>query len=263
MGKYLTGMRAAVTPDGVVGAFLEARGHGAEAVLISGGFTRRGSLPMGKLLAAVRKGKVMTGLAVQIHPGITDEAGAKELGAAGVDAALLDVVGDDSTIRRLGGDWGVDDYARTLRLLQTNVPLVAPHVLIGVGGSVEGEYRAIDLIASAGVGAAAMLTLVDGGPSLGDISAVMEYARGKIDAHLSLGCMRARGRMRLMIEKFAVDYGYDGVANPLRATVEYTQAQGVRGVPLRGCCIFSPEKTPTSTKSYRGVHPADSRGTSA
>ncbi len=261
-GKYLRGMRAAVTPEEVIRAFLQARKRGAKAVLISGGFTKGGSLPVGGLLAAIREGKRMTGLAVQVHSGITDETGAVELGAAGADAVLLDVIGDDATIRRLGGGWSVGDYAKTIRLLQGTVPVVAPHVLIGAGGSAEGEYRAIDLIASAGVEAAAMLTLMDGGLPLEEVSAVMEYARRRIDAHLSLGCMRERGRLRPLIEKLAIDYSYDGIANPSGATVEYARSQGIASATVSGCCVFSPERTPRSTMNRGGAHREGSRGTS-
>lgn len=261
-GKYLKGMRAAITPEEVIEAFLQAREQGAKAVLISGGFTRGGSLPVRGLLAAIREGKRLTGLAVQVHSGITDEAGAMELGAAGIDAVLLDVIGDDVTIRKMGGGWSVGDYARTIRLLRETVPVVAPHVLIGAGGSVEGEYRAIDLIASAGVEAAAMLTLMDGGLPIEEVSAVMGYARRKIDAHLSLGCMRERGRLRPVLEKLAIDYGYDGIANPSGATVEYARSQGIASVTVSGCCVFSPERTPRSTTNRGGARRGGSRGTS-
>jgi uncharacterized radical SAM superfamily protein len=60
--------------------------------------------------------------------------------------------------------------------------------------------------------------------------------------------MRSRGRARLALEKLAVDLGFDGIANPSKRVVEYARSKGLSLVEVDGCCVFTPGKTPRSTR---------------
>lgn len=251
-GVFLKNMKFALSPDEVLKAFKEAKDRGIKFVLISGGFDRSGKLPIGNLLNAVKKAKEETGLIVEMHLGLHKNL--EEF--KGIDAILLDVIGSQDTIRNyIKGDWNVEDYEFVMKEAKKFIPLVAAHVLIGVdNGKVKGEYNAIDMAVRADVDALSMLTLLNEGCEIEDVKRVMKYARDNYDGHLTLGCMRTRGSARLIIEKIAIDYGYDGIANPSNEAMTYAESLGLEVRELSACCAFTPDRIPMNTKFQMDVH---------
>lgn len=255
-GAYLGGMEAVEDPERLLKAFFRAERAGAKSLLISGGFDREGRLPIFSFLESIKKGKEGTGLLVQVHSGMIKEM--EELGSAGVDAVLLDLIGDQETIDLyLGGKWKVEDYYAVMMSAKKWIPVVAAHILVGVNfGKVKGEFNAIDMAVRGKVDALSILTLMgmEGGPDLGEIMEVMDYARERFRGHLTLGCMRAKGKDRMEIEKGAIRLGYDGIANPLKESLRYAESLGLSVEEVEGCCVFTPSKTPKSTKGQGGAH---------
>jgi len=242
-GRYLESMERATMPPDVIRAFDKAKSEGASCVLISGGFTRRGRLPVDGMVDAIREGKERTGLKVEVHSGVIEDATISALARAGVDAILIDVIGDDLTIREyLGGRWSVADYRRAMASARaSSMRLLAPHVLIGVDrGKIRGEHHAVDIISEARPDSCAMLVLTDGAsaPDEAEAEKVMEYARDRLDCHLTLGCMHGRGAERQKYERIAVNLGYDGIANPSQETERAAVAAGIEVVWKDGCCVF-------------------------
>jgi len=74
---------------------------GTRGVLISGGSDSRGRVPLASLAADLARIKQRLGLKVLVHTGLVDEPAAEALTSAGVDGALIDVIVDDETIRRV------------------------------------------------------------------------------------------------------------------------------------------------------------------
>lgn len=243
-GKYLSEMKAGNDPESLRAAMLKAKEGGAKRVLISGGFNKEGRLPIAGLLDALREGKRMTGLSLELHSGVVSEEELDRLAYVGVDALLVDIIGDQETISDyLGGTWKVEDYQRVLKMAKDRIPIVAPHILIGVSdGLIKGEFHAIDMVAEGRVDCLAMLTLIDqyASPPLDEVERVMAYARQKVKARLNLGCMRERGKVRLELEKMAIDLGYDGIANPTNEAMDYARSRGVEPVLVEDCCVFTP-----------------------
>lgn len=242
-GKYLSGMAKATMPPDLVRSFLAAKGAGAKRILITGGFTRAGRLPVEPMLSAIEEGKKRTGLGISMHAGLIDNSLMKRLRAAGVDTLLMDVVGSQETIESyLCGGWRVEDYRLVLRAAKENFQLLAPHVLIGIDrGNVKGEYVALDLIAEVKPGACALLVLMNGDtPDEGEVRKVMEYAREKIKSHLTLGCMRGKGRARTAYEMAAISLNFDGIANPSQEGMEYARKEGIDCVRSDDCCVHPP-----------------------
>lgn len=252
-------MGRAENPASLLGAFLRAKDMGAKCVLISGGFDRRGRLPIIGFLEAIKEGKGRTGLIVEVHSGLIRDV--ERLGEAGVDALLLDFIGDQETIDGyLGGEWSVKDYGVVMKKAKRFIPLVAAHILVGINsGKIKGEFEAVDMAVRAGVDTLSILTLMDteDTPEFEDIIEVMDYARDRFRGHLTLGCMRAKGKDRPEIERVAVDFGFDGIANPLNRTLNYAESVGVPVEGVEGCCVFIPSKTPRSTKGQEGARQAD------
>jgi hypothetical protein len=251
-GRFLSGMKASTTPGSLVRSFIKAKEEGARCILISGGFTKEGKLPISGFMDALREGKRKTGLTVEVHSGVVEDREIESLGRAGVDALLLDVIGDQETISDyMGGTWKVKDYERIMRTAKRWIPVVAPHILVGVSnGEIKGEFNAIDMVAKGKVDALALLTLMEeeNAPRIDEVKKVMEYARKKVKADLALGCMRSKGRGRLVLERMAVDLGFDGIANPSKRTLEYARSKGLSVAEVEGCCVFTPGKTPRSTR---------------
>ncbi|MDI9644674.1 MAG: hypothetical protein QFX35_05595 [Candidatus Verstraetearchaeota archaeon] len=242
-GRYLSGMYKATMPPDLLRAFMSAKRQGARRILITGGFTRSGALPIEGMVCAIEEGKRRTGLAVSMHAGIIGADLMERIAKGCVDTILLDVIGSQETIScYLGGAWNVRDYERALRDARRCFKLLAPHVLIGIDrGRVVGEFKAIDMIAAANPGACALLVMTDSkAPGQEEVREVMRYARKKINAHLTLGCMRGRGKERLAYEVDAVDTGLDGIANPSQEAVEYAKEAGKEVFVVNDCCVHAP-----------------------
>jgi len=245
-GKYLSAMDATETPESLMDAFVAAKEAGAKCVLISGGFTREGKLPISEFMEALREGKQKTGLKVEIHAGVISDKELAALGDVGIDALLLDVIGDQETITDyMGGSWHVKDYERILKTAKNWVPILTPHILIGVSnGKIKGEFHAIDMVAEGNIDSLALLTLMDeyGTPRLEEVEKVMQYAKDRVKkASLTLGCMRSRGKERLALEMLAIDMDFDGIANPTKESMEYAKSKGMIPVEIEDCCVFIPK----------------------
>ena len=243
-GRYLSEMKAGTDAKSLIDAMVAAKEGGAKRILISGGFSKEGRLPIAGLMGALKEGKRRTGLSIEVHAGIVTEKELDALADAGVDALLVDIIGDQETITDyLNGTWKVEDYRRVLMTAKDRIPIVAPHILIGVSdGLIRGEFNAIDMVAEGRVDCLAMLTLMDqyGTPRLDEVEKVMAYARQKVKVTLNLGCMRERGAVRLALEKLTIDLGYDGIANPTNEAMDYARSKGVEPVLREDCCVFNP-----------------------
>lgn len=245
-GIFLRNMKFALTTNEILRAFQDAKNKGIKFILISGGFDKYGKLPISDFLNVIKKAKEETGLIVEVHLGLYKNL--EEV--KGIDAILLDVIGSQDTVKNyIKGEWDVEDYEFVMKEAKKFIPLVAAHVLIGVdNGKVKGEYNAIDMAVRANVDALSMLTLIDGGCKIEDVKNVMKYARDNYKGHLTLGCMRSRGSMRSIIEKIAIDYGYDGIANPSNEAIIYAKNLGLEVKEVLACCAFSPDRIPMNTK---------------
>ncbi|UCE44218.1 MAG: radical SAM protein, partial [Candidatus Bathyarchaeota archaeon] len=129
-GKVLETMASATTSEELIDTCKEFRSKGSIGCLISGGCLPDGSVPLDRFTDAIAEIKHRLGLTVLVHTGIIDSSTAKRLKKAGVDAALIDVIGSNETIREIYQlDAGVDDYASSLKALyESGIPTV-PHVL--------------------------------------------------------------------------------------------------------------------------------------
>ncbi|MCX8205494.1 MAG: radical SAM protein, partial [Candidatus Nezhaarchaeota archaeon] len=89
-GLILRHMIPATTPPRLYEACLRAYERGARGVLISGGSTPKGSVPLKPFLATLRRVKQELRLTLAVHTGLVDSEVARGLAEARVDAAMLD-----------------------------------------------------------------------------------------------------------------------------------------------------------------------------
>jgi len=131
--KVLSTMVPALTPEELFDVCTKLKNNGAVGCLISGGCLPDGSVPIDKFVDAIAQIKKKLGLTVITHTGVVDFSTAKRLKAAGVDAALIDIIGSDETIREVYRlDVSIEDYDKSLRAFhEVGIPFV-PHVLVGL-----------------------------------------------------------------------------------------------------------------------------------
>ena len=239
-GRYLGGMRAVSGPAELLSVARDLQASGGAGFLLSGGCDAKGRVPLGGFLGAVREIKDVTSLAVNVHPGLVDAAGASALLASGADVFSVDVLQDRRTIaERLHLDASPADYRRTVELLSPGK--VVPHVCVGLQ-SEEGEDDTLEMLSSVHVSAVVVLGLMaPPGSALPPVAPdrLVRFVRRAVDrlsVPVLVGCMRPRGRADAEIEMLKA--GAAGMVNPSPATVQWAKAEGREVVEVQACCAL-------------------------
>ena len=237
-GKVLKTMYPATTPEILFTLATKLKRQGTSGCLISGGCTPNGSVPLEPFIPTITKIKRDLGLTVFVHTGIIDPATAVTLKRAGVDAALIDVIGSDETIKKIGNlNATVKDYAASLNAMRTAGLTIVPHVIVGLhDGKLKGELDALKTIASADPSAIVVIAFMPihgtamakvKPPQPADIAKVCATARLIFpETPLVLGCVRPKGKNRAETDILALKAGVDGIAFPSEEAVEYAKQQG-------------------------------------
>jgi uncharacterized radical SAM superfamily protein len=247
-GKVLQTMQPATTPDTLFALAKNLKQHGALGCLISGGCLPDGSVPLKPFLPAIEKIKRELGLTVFVHTGIIDASTATALKRAGVDAALIDIVGSDETIKKTCNlNVTAKDYAASLNALQQAGLNLVPHVIVGLDdGKLKGELDALKMIASVKPSAIVIIAFM---PIHGTAMAKVkpptpaDIAKVTATAHLmfprtplALGCVRPKGKRRAETDVLALKAGVDAIAFPSEEAVKYAEAQGYALTFSSYCC---------------------------
>jgi hypothetical protein len=234
-GRVLETMYPANTPEKLFNLCLQLKRDGTSGCLISGGCLPTGSVPVRNFIDAIEKVKHKLGLTVFVHTGIIDFDTAKKLREAGVDAALIDVIGSDETIREIYNlNITVKDYENSLSaLLESGITFV-PHVIVGLHyGKLKGEFQALKMISEYKPSALVIIAFMPihgtkmatvEPPEPIDIAKVIAVARVKFSKMpLVLGCMRPKGRHRIETDILAIEAGADAVAFPAEEAVKFAE----------------------------------------
>jgi uncharacterized radical SAM superfamily protein len=245
-GKILSSMIPAESADQLVSRCHQLAAKGNYGVLISGGGNGQGRLPWDRFLAAIQKIKSETELFISVHSGMVDDGAALGLKQAGVDQALIDVIGDDDTFRSVFHlPFGVDRIEAAMAALQrAQIPMV-PHIICGIHyGEMRGEKRAVAMISRFRIDQVAIVSLmtIPGTPmakmlspapeAVADIIAEARLALPKVP--VSLGCARQRGNRRL--ELLAIEAGINHLALPSEAAVAKAASYGLDIHYQATCC---------------------------
>jgi len=247
-GKVLNTMTSALTPEQLVEVCSEVKRKGGIGCLISGGCLPNGSVPLGKFVDAIAEVKQKLGLTVVVHTGVIDFDMALRLKEAGVDAALIDIIGSDETIGEIYQlNVRVSDYEKSLSALhQSGIPLV-PHVLVGLHyGKLQGEFHALKMISKHLPSAVIIIALMPirgtpmqnaAPPSPEDIARVLVAARFMMPkTPLVLGCMRPRGKHRAETDTLAVKAGVNAVAFPSNEAIQLADSMELEASFSSLCC---------------------------
>ncbi len=127
---------------------LTLKQNGAKGCLVSGGCLQDGSVPLDEFVPVLGRFKRELGLTVFVHTGIIKKQTGVALREAGIDAALIDVMGSEETVSKiLNLKVTVQDYADSLKALQEAKLNVVPHIIVGLNeGKLDGELKALQMI---------------------------------------------------------------------------------------------------------------------
>lgn len=247
-GKLLGTMQSADTPAKLFEAAKKLKSQGGLGCLVSGGCTSTGSVPLGKFIPVLAKMKRELGLTVIVHTGIIDYPTAVALKSAGVDAALIDIVGSDETIKQVCHlNITAQDYENSLKALNDAHLSFVPHLIVGLqNGKLQGEFEALKMIVGFEPSA---LVIIAFRPIWGtemervkptspnDIARVIAAARLMFPkTPLALGCMRPKGKLRNDTDRLSLQAGVDAVAFPTEEAIQYAEEQGYETAFSPYCC---------------------------
>ncbi len=247
-GKVLNTMFPALTPKELFTLCVKLKKGGAIGCLISGGCLPDGSVPLDKFVDAIAKVKSELGLTIAAHTGVIDLSTARRLKEAGVDAALIDIIGSDETIREVYQlKVSVEDFDSSLKALHiSEIPLV-PHVLVGLHhGKLKGELNALRMISKYSPSAVTIIafmpihgTLMEkvDPPEPEDIAKVLVAARLMMpQTPTVLGCMRPKGKHRIRTDMLAVKAGVNAIAFPAEEAIRLAESTGLETTFSSLCC---------------------------
>jgi hypothetical protein len=221
---------------------------GAVGCLVSGGCLPDGSVPLDGFVDAFEKIKLELGLTVFVHTGIITPKTAVALKKAGVDAALIDIIGSAETIRKaLNLNIPTQSYANSLMALDKSGLNFVPHVLVGLNdGKLDRELDALKMIAAVRPSAVVIIAFMPirgtamektTPPKPQDIAKVAATARLMFPkVPLILGCMRPKGKLRGKTDVLALKAGVDAIAFPSEEAVRYAEGKGWRTQFSSYCC---------------------------
>jgi len=223
--------------------------------LLSGGSTRRNEIRYERFYPVIEKLKRdFPFLKVALHSALLDACRARLMEAAGVDTAMMDVIGSEQTIRDVYHlDRPVGDFEATLAALTATTMQVVPHIVIGLHyGRILGEPRALDIVSRHPIQSLVLVVVMPfyaargtfQTPRTEDVGRVFLEARARIpQREVLLGCARPPGMHRRVTDAYAVAAGLDGIAFPAEGTLAVAHALGRPAVQEHACCSIKTGRT--------------------
>jgi len=247
--KILEPMIPATTPELLIEKCIHLAEKGNHGVLISGGCDEQGRLPWDNFLPAIEEVKRQTSLYISVHSGLIDYEVSMRLKGAGVDQALIDMIGDDETYQDMYHvDFGVSRIVSSLESMQkADLPFI-PHIVCGLHyGRIKGERKAIEMISQFDAQQVVIVSLmrIPGTPAWSaqppkaeEVAEMIAETRFRLpDMRISLGCARQRGNSRMEI--LAIDAGVNLMALPSEEAIRRAMDYGLEIRYQRTCCSVS------------------------
>lgn len=246
-GLLLKPMIKATSPEILIKNCLNLARSGHSGVLLSGGSDFEGRLPWSKFYQAIGRIKSETNLFISVHSGFLDFSTATSLKEAGVDQALIDIMGDEETAKKIYHLDGVQEVITSLDNLSRSGLDVVPHIVAGLMyGRIHGEYNALSIISRFQPSALVIVVLTplkDTPMSTVSPPFPIEIARLIARARLmmphipiSLGCERPRDKEGQLMEELAIHAGATRMAVWSTKTVDMVLNLGLKPLFQPTCC---------------------------
>ena len=247
-GKVLETMYSATTPERLFKICAQIKREGALGCLISGGCLPNGSVPLCKFIETIEKVKRELDLTMLVHTGIINFDTAERLKDAGVDVALIDIIGSDETIKEIYNmNVTVGAYEHSLKALKAAGVDFVPHVIVGLHyGRLKGELYALKMISRYQPSALVIIAFMPihgtemekvEPPKPIDIAKVIATARLMFpETPLALGCMRPKGKHRVKTDVLAIKAGANAIAFPTEEAIKTAEELGYKISFSSFCC---------------------------
>ena len=234
------------SPEELLKKCIQLEKKGNYGVLLSGGCTKKGKLPWQKFIPTIAEIKRKTNLFISIHSGLIDYRDALALKTAGVDQALIDVVGNDETYKKVYHvPFGVVEIQKAMEALQKAGLPTVPHVVCGLDyGRITGEEQALEMISQFPVDQVVIVSLMNLTgtkmekiipPDAHDVAHIIAKARTLMpETCISLGCARQRGNV--LMETYAIDAGINRMALPSEEAILRAKFHDLEIRYQKTCC---------------------------
>lgn len=249
--KVLQGMVSVKMGENLYQVASKLKEQGSQGLLVSGGSTKGGGVPLERHLRHVPRIKEELGMTVIAHSGVVSPSLAAALADSGVDGVMLDIIGADETIRDVYHlDLTVNDFDKSLALLCEASMRVIPHIILGLHyGQFLGEYRALEMIAKYPVSTLIIVILTPListpmenviPPSVEEVSKFFGDSRTYMPStRINLGCARPMGDVKTELDHAAIDLGLNGMAYPSEGAISYAASKGLHPKLFEWCCSMS------------------------
>nr|HID59176.1 radical SAM protein [Desulfobacterales bacterium] len=250
VGKILEGMIPVHDVEDLMKKIRVLEDQGNVGVLLSGGSDLMGRLPWDRFIEAIARIKKESKLRISIHTGLIDTQTALALEEAGVDEALVDVIGSSDTMQNVCHlNQGLTAIEDTLNALAaTNLRLI-PHILLGLHyGKIRGEWVALETVSRYPLSSLVVVVIrpLRGTPMARikpppkeEIGRFLAVARLVIpQTPMSLGCARPFGVYRREIDALAVEAGINRVAIPSEVAIKKAREMKLSIEFHSTCCSF-------------------------
>jgi len=226
-----------------------------QGFLLSGGSNKRNEIRYERYYPVIERLKRdFPALRIAIHSALLDAPRARSMADAGVDTAMMDVIGAQETIRDVYHlERPVADFEATLEALCATSMEVVPHIVIGLHyGRILGEPAALDIVSRHRVHSLVLVVIMPFyakpgtfvTPDTSDIGRIFLEARRRIpDQQVLLGCARPPGMHRRVTDAYAIMAGLDGIAFPADGAVAVAQAIGRPAEQQHACCSMKAGRT--------------------
>jgi uncharacterized radical SAM superfamily protein len=226
-----------------------------QGFLLSGGSNKRNEIRYERYFPAIERLKRdHPHLKIAIHSALTDAPRARAMADAGVDTAMMDVIGAQETSAEVYHlERTVADFEATLEALCATTMEVVPHIVIGLHyGRILGEPAALDIVSRHAVHSLVLVVIMPfyakpgtfETPRTSDIGRIFLEARERIsDRQVLLGCARPPGMHRRVTDAYAVMAGLDGVAFPAEGALGVAHAIGRPVAQEHACCSIKTGRT--------------------
>jgi hypothetical protein len=251
-GRILAPMIEARTPATLRRVVEEQIAGGARGMLLTGGSNLRNEVeydPFYPTLRAIRDAH--PGFRIAVHTGLVDSGMARRMEDAGIDVAMLDIIGAQETITRVYHlKRPVADFETALAALNATSMRVVPHIVVGLHyGRMLGEPAALDIVRRHPPSALVLVVVMPYYAPAKKPFAIpdpVEVGRFFVEARAALpsvpvllGCARPPGRVKSAIDAYAVMAGLDGIAHPAEGTVELAVRIGREARVTPSCCSIA------------------------
>jgi uncharacterized radical SAM superfamily protein len=248
-GKLLNTMIPVSSPENLVSLAYTLKEKGSLGFLLSGGCLPDGSVPIEGFLDAIAEIKREVQLTVLVHTGLINLDTAKRMKEAGVDGALIDVIGSDETINEIYNlkEASIQDYERSLDALHRSGVPVIPHILLGLHyGEISGELEALDMISRYSPAALVIIVLrplrgtpmaTVSPPPPREVTKFIATARLALNqTPMVLGCVRPLGTHKTETDQLAIMAGINGVVFPSQEALKTAETLGLEPSFSSYCC---------------------------